>query len=81
MERHAHTTSSNGTEDENIRNMPMDKNIYPSDGVYYFEDGGTRLKAEVKNTPTQLRIRLIDDPRILETPDLIDICMEHLKRR
>ena len=39
-----------------------DKNIYPSDGVYYFEDGGTRLKAEVKNTPTQLRIRLIDDP-------------------
>ena len=40
----------------------MDKNIYPSDGVYYFEDGGTRLKAEVKNTPTQLRIRLIDDP-------------------
>ena len=40
----------------------MDKNIYPSDGVYYFEDGGTRLKAEVKNTPTQLRIRLIDKP-------------------
>ena len=38
------------------------KSIYPSDGVYYFEDGGTRLKAEVKNTPTQLRIRLIDDP-------------------
>lgn len=40
----------------------MDKSIYPSDGVYYFEDGGTRLKAEVKNTPTQLRIRLIGDP-------------------
>ena len=40
----------------------MDKSIYPSDGLYYFEDGGTRLKAEVKNTPTQLRIRLIDDP-------------------
>lgn len=38
------------------------KSIYPSDGLYYFEDGGTRLKAEVKNTPTQLRIRLIDDP-------------------
>ena len=42
--------------------MPMDKYIYPSDGLYYFEDGGTRLKAEVKNTPTQVRIRLIDDP-------------------
>ena len=40
----------------------VDKSIYPSDGVYDFEDGGTRLKAEVKNTPTQLRIRLIDDP-------------------
>lgn len=38
------------------------KSIYPSDGLYYFEDGGTRLKAEVKNTLTQLRIRLIDDP-------------------
>ena len=38
------------------------KSIYPSDGLYYFEDGGTRLKAEVKNTPTQLRIRLISEP-------------------
>ena len=36
--------------------------IYPSDGLYYFKDGGTKLKAEVKNTPTQLRITLIDDP-------------------
>ena len=62
MEAHASATSFNGTKDENIRNMPMDKSIYPSDGIYYFEDGGTRLKAEVKNTPTQLRIRLIDDP-------------------
>ena len=40
----------------------VNKSIYPSDGIYYFEDGGTRLKAEVKNTPTQLRIRLIDEP-------------------
>ena len=40
----------------------VNESIYPSDGLYYFEDGGTRLKAEVKNTPTQLRIRLIDDP-------------------
>lgn len=64
MEAYACATSSNSTEDENISNMPRmsDKSIYPSDGVYYFEDGGTRLKAEVKNTPTQLRIRLIDDP-------------------
>lgn len=38
------------------------KSTYPSDGVYSFKDGGTWLKAEVKNTPTQLRIRLIDDP-------------------
>lgn len=38
------------------------KSTYPSDGLYYFKDGGTRLKAEVRNTPTQLRIRLIDKP-------------------
>lgn len=62
MEAYACAASSNSDEDENIRNMLMDKSIYPSDGVYYFEDGGTRLKAEVKNTTTQLRIRLIDDP-------------------
>lgn len=45
-------------------NMPRmeNKSIYPSDGVYSFKDGGTRLKAEVKNTPTQLRIRLIGKP-------------------
>ena len=64
MEAHACATSFTGTENESLRNMPRidNKGIYPSDGVYYFEDGGTRLKAEVKNTPTQLRIRLIDDP-------------------
>ena len=64
MEAHARANSSNSDENENIRNMPRmgNKGIYPSDGVYYFKDGGTRLKAEVKNTPTQLRIRLIDDP-------------------
>ena len=64
MEAYACATSSNSTENENIRNMPrmVNKSIYPSDGVYYFKDGGTRLKAEVKNTRTQLRIRLIDDP-------------------
>lgn len=63
MEAHACTTSSNSDENENLRNTPRmeNKSIYPSDGLYYFEDGGTRLKAEVKNTPTQLRIRLIDD--------------------
>lgn len=64
MEAYACATSLAGTENESLRNMPRmrNKSIYPSDGLYYFEDGGTRLKAEVKNTPTQLRIRLIDEP-------------------
>lgn len=64
MEAHACATSFAGTENESLRNMPRidNKGIYHSDGLYYFEDGGARLKAEVKNTPTQLRIRLIDDP-------------------
>lgn len=64
MEAHACATSFNGTENESLRKYAkmMNKSIYPSDGLYYFEDGGTRLKAEVKNTPTQLRIRLIDEP-------------------
>ena len=64
MEAHACATSFTGAENESLRNMPKmeNKSIYPSDGLYYFEDGGTRLKAEVKNTPTQLRIRLIGEP-------------------
>lgn len=64
MEAYARATSFTGTENESLMNMPRmeNKSIYPSDGLYCFKDGGTRLRAEVKNTPTQLRIRLIDDP-------------------
>ena len=42
-------------------NKVMD--IFPKDGVYYFDDGECRnLRAEVKNTTTQLKIKLLDEP-------------------
>ena len=36
--------------------------MWPNDGLYWFMDGGQKLKAEVKNTTTQLKIKLIDEP-------------------
>lgn len=42
--------------------MEADSNSWPTDGEYYFKDGGQELRARVRNTKSQLRITLLDEP-------------------